>query len=128
MNSGLIGGAKLPETIFGLEHKPRVLITLVAVSSYTFIGGFMAVSRTDVFQAMVMLVSFIILPLTLIFATAEPFTGTGQSPGPGGMFDMEIATAPGFIAATAAAIVVTLLTSPPSAEVTERFDRGTAAA
>ena len=69
MNSGLIGGAKLLETIFGLEHKPGVLITLVAVASYTFIGGFMAVSRTDVFQAMVMLVSFIILPLTLIFAT-----------------------------------------------------------
>ena len=51
-----------------------------------------------------------------------------SSEGPWGMFDMEIATAPGFIAATAAAIVVTLLTSPPSAEVTERFDRGTAAA
>ena len=78
VNSGLIGGAKLLETIFGLEHNPSVLITLVAVSSYTFIGGFMAVSRTDVFQAMVMLVSFTILPLTLIFATAEPFTGTGQ--------------------------------------------------
>ena len=51
-----------------------------------------------------------------------------SSDGPGGLFDMEIATAPGFVAATAAAIVVTLLTSPPSAEVTERFDRGTTAA
>ena len=81
VNSGLIGGAKLLETIFGLEHDPSVLITLVAVASYTFIGGFMAVSRTDVFQAMVMLVCFTILPLTLIFATAEPFTATGQSPG-----------------------------------------------
>ena len=51
-----------------------------------------------------------------------------SSDGPWGMFDMEIATAPGFIAATIAAIVVTLLTSPPSAEVTERFGRVTAAA
>ena len=50
VNSGLIGGAKLLETIFGLEHNPSVLITLVAVTSYTFIDGFMAVSRTDVFQ------------------------------------------------------------------------------
>ena len=50
------------------------------------------------------------------------------SDGPWEMFDMEIATAPGFIAATAAAIVVTLLTSPPSAEVTERFDRVNASA
>ena len=81
VNSGLIGGAKLLETIFGLEHNPSVLITLVAVTSYTFIGGFMAVSRTDVFQAMVMLACFVILPLTLIFATEEPFSSTGQSPG-----------------------------------------------
>ena len=51
-----------------------------------------------------------------------------SSEGPWGMFDMAIATAPGFIAATVAAIVVTLLTSPPSAEVTERFDRVTATA
>ena len=61
VNSGLIAGAKLLETIFGLEHNPSVLITLVTVVSYTFIGGFMAVSRTDVFQSLVMLVRFIIL-------------------------------------------------------------------
>ncbi len=84
VNSGLIGGAKLLETIFGREHNPSVVITLVAVASYTFIGGFMAVSRTDVFQSMVMLVAFIILPLTLIFSTAEPFSGVGQ---PGGFFN-----------------------------------------
>ena len=84
INSGLIGGAKLLETIFGLEHNPGVLLTLVAVTSYTFIGGFMAVSRTDVFQAMVMLVSFIILPLTLIFTTTEPFSDAGQ---PGGFLN-----------------------------------------
>ena len=81
VNSGLIAGAKLLETIFGLEHNPSVLLTLAAVVSYTFIGGFMAVSRTDVFQSLVMLVSFIILPLTLIAATAQPFTGVGGSPG-----------------------------------------------
>ena len=81
INSGLIGGAKLLETIFGLERNPSVVITLAAVASYTFIGGFMAVSRTDVFQAMVMLVSFIVLPLTVIFSSAEPFSGEGQSTG-----------------------------------------------
>ena len=81
INSGLIAGAKLLESIFGMGHNPSVLLTLVAVASYTFIGGFMAVSRTDVFQSLVMLVSFIILPLTLIFATDEPFRGIGGSPG-----------------------------------------------
>ena len=90
INSGLIGGAKLLETVFGLEHNPSVLITLAAVASYTFTGGFMAVSRTDVFQAMVMLVSFIILPLTLISSVAghsaapgNPWASSIRSPMPG---------------------------------------------
>lgn len=52
--SGLISGAKLLEQIFDLDHTGAghdiaVLITLLAVLSYTFIGGFLAVSRTDVF-------------------------------------------------------------------------------
>ena len=46
-----------------------------------------------------------------------------SSGGPWGMFDMAIATAPGFIAAIPAGIAATLLTSPPSAEITEQFDR-----
>ena len=78
INSGLIAGAKLLETVFGATHNQGVLITLLAVASYTLIGGFMAVSRTDVFQALVMLVSFLILPLILITNTAEPFLGLGS--------------------------------------------------
>ena len=66
------------ETVFGATHNQGALITLLAVASYTFIGGFMAVSRTDVFQALVMLVSFLILPLILITNTAEPFQGLGS--------------------------------------------------
>ena len=81
VNSGLIGGTKLLGTIFGLDHTIGVLIALAAVTSYTFISGFMAVSRTDVFQSMVMLTCFIILPLTLIFTTTSPFSGEGQPAG-----------------------------------------------
>jgi Na+/proline symporter len=33
-------------------------------ASYTFIGGFLAVSRTDVFQALLMLGGFIVLPMS----------------------------------------------------------------
>ena len=79
VNSGLIAGAKLLETVFDTGHSVSVLITLIAVASYTFIGGFLAVSRTDVFQAMIMLVGFVILPLTLIFTTGEPFAGLGET-------------------------------------------------
>ena len=77
--SGLIAGAKLLDTVFGLNQTLGVLATLVAVASYTFIGGFLAVSRTDVFQASLMLAAFIIIPLWLIFVTDNPFEGLGAS-------------------------------------------------
>ena len=54
VSSGLIAGSKLLETIFGLGAAAGVWVTLIAVAAYTFIGGFMAVSRTDVFQSTVM--------------------------------------------------------------------------
>ena len=86
--SGLISGAKLLEELFDLDHTGSVhdiavLITLLAVLSYTFIGGFLAVSRTDVFQALIMLGGFAIIPLTLMLITSNPFQGLE-------------ATAPGF--------------------------------
>ena len=78
--SGLIAGAKLLEVVFGLDHMTQghnigVLISLVAVVSYTFIGGFLAVSRTDVFQSLIMLAGFIIIPVTLILTVNNPFQG-----------------------------------------------------
>ena len=78
VDSGLIAGSKLLETVFELDSTTGVLVTLVAVASYTFIGGFLAVSRTDVFQAMLMLGCFLALPLILIGMTDEPFQGLGQ--------------------------------------------------
>ena len=78
--SGLIAGAKLLEVVFGLDHMGHghnmgVLISLVAVVSYTFIGGFLAVSRTDVFQSLIMLAGFLIIPVTLILTVNNPFQG-----------------------------------------------------
>ena len=85
--SGLIAGAKLLEEVFGLGqtengHNLGVLVSLVAVVSYTFIGGFLAVSRTDVFQALIMLSGFIIIPLTLLVTASNPFAGL-ESTAPG---------------------------------------------
>ena len=86
--SGLIAGAKLLEVVFGLDqtgsgHDTGVLISLVAVVSYTFIGGFLAVSRTDVFQAMIMLAGFIIIPVTLLATVSNPFQSEGLDFAPG---------------------------------------------
>ncbi|MCY3578979.1 MAG: sodium/proline symporter [bacterium] len=79
VSSGLVAGAKLLEEVFDLDHAGSghdfaVLVTLVAVLSYTFLGGFMAVSRTDVFQALVMLAGFVIIPVALLIIADNPFS------------------------------------------------------
>ena len=78
--SGLVAGAKLLEVVFDLDHTGAghdvaVLVSLAAVVSYTFIGGFLAVSRTDVFQAMIMLGGFFIISATLLITIDNPFQG-----------------------------------------------------
>ena len=83
VSSGLIAGAKLLEEVFEMSHEEfhyvGVLITLAAITTYTFIGGFLAVSRTDVFQSLMMLGGFILLPLMLIVMTDDPFRGLGST-------------------------------------------------
>ena len=72
ISSGLVGGSKLLEETFGLEPSAGIVVTLVAVASYTLVGGFLAVSRTDVFQSLVMLASFTIIPAMLLHVTDNP--------------------------------------------------------
>ncbi len=79
VSSGLIAGSKLLETTFSLDPTTGVLLTMFAVASYTFIGGFLAVSQTDVFQALVMLGGFMVIPLTLLVITDNPFHGVGAA-------------------------------------------------
>ena len=88
VSSGLVGGSKLLEQIFGLDLTAGVILTLVAVATYTLIGGFMAVSRTDVSQALLMLGSLVALVITMLVVTEQPF-GHGAA---AGFFDPFTAT------------------------------------
>ena len=78
VSSGLVGGAKLLETVFGLEYVTGVTVTLIAIASYTLIGGFMAVSRTDVTQALLMVASLLIMVIALAGWTDNPFLEIGN--------------------------------------------------
>ncbi|MDE2970369.1 MAG: sodium/proline symporter [Chloroflexota bacterium] len=80
VSSGLVGGSKLLEQIFGLDLVTGVALTLLAIATYTLIGGFMAVSRTDVAQALLMMGSLAVLVVTLLLETVRPF-GHGAAPG-----------------------------------------------
>ena len=66
--SGFVAGAKLFESVFGLPYHSALLIGVVVIISYTALGGFMAVSWTDFFQGLIMLVAIVTLPLLGIHA------------------------------------------------------------
>ena len=55
--SGFVAGAKLFTTVFNISYFYSLLISIVVIISYTFLGGFLAVSWTDFFQGMLMLFS-----------------------------------------------------------------------
>ncbi len=65
-SSGLVGGAKLFESSFGLNYYWALAIGALVIVSYTFLGGFMAVSWTDFFQGVLMFMALIIVPVMTI--------------------------------------------------------------
>ncbi|MBL1377093.1 sodium/proline symporter PutP [Zobellella iuensis] len=60
--SGLVGGAILFEKVFGLPYLTALVIGGGVIVAYTFMGGFLAVSWTDFFQGILMLLALIVLP------------------------------------------------------------------
>ncbi len=62
-SSGFVAGAKLFSTVFGLSYKNGLFIGAFIIISYTFLGGFMAVSWTDFFQGMIMFIAIIVIPI-----------------------------------------------------------------
>jgi sodium/proline symporter len=66
VSAQFVGGGKAFLTNFGLNQTWGLILTAVIVLVYTLLGGFLAVSLTDVLQAFVMLVALIGLPLYAI--------------------------------------------------------------
>lgn len=59
-------GAKLFNTVFGLDYQTALIIGAVVIVSYTFLGGFLAVCWTDLIQGTLMFFAIIILPVIAI--------------------------------------------------------------
>jgi len=51
-SAGMVGGAILFEETFGLNYNVALWLGAIVIVSYTFLGGFMAVSWTDFFQGL----------------------------------------------------------------------------
>ncbi|WP_166255633.1 sodium/proline symporter PutP [Marinobacter salicampi] len=67
-SSGLVAGGKLFETVFGLDYEIAVIVGTVAVVSYTFFGGFLAVAWTDVIQGLLMFAALLLVPIMALNA------------------------------------------------------------
>ena len=59
-SSGLVAGGKLFESVFNLPYEQAVIAGTVAILIYTTMGGFLAVSWTDLFQGLLMSLALVI--------------------------------------------------------------------
>lgn len=65
-SSGLVGGAKLFEATFHLDYSVALAVGSVVIVSYTFLGGYNAVSWTDFIQGILMMLALVVTPLVVI--------------------------------------------------------------
>lgn len=62
-SAGLVGGGKLFESAFNVDYQYGVIITMLVVVAYTLMGGFLAVSRTDFVQGVIMFTALVLVPI-----------------------------------------------------------------
>ncbi len=65
--SGMTAGAKLFESSFGMEYQTSLWVGAAVIVAYTFFGGFLAVSWTDVVQGILMLLALVVAPVVMLF-------------------------------------------------------------
>lgn len=75
--SGMVSGGKLFQNAFDMNYHWGLILTASVVIFYTFLGGYFAVSLTDLFQGTIMIIAIILIPIVawqyLSGEVAEPF-------------------------------------------------------
>ena len=66
-SSGMVAGATLFESSFGMAYSDALVIGAIVIVSYTFIGGFLAVCWTDFFQAILMMLALVVAPTVVLY-------------------------------------------------------------
>lgn len=67
--SGIVAGARLFESVFGLPYAQALWWGAAATILYTLVGGFLAVSWTDTVQATLMIFALVLTPVVVILGT-----------------------------------------------------------
>lgn len=69
--SGMVAGARLFESLFGMQYTTALWISAIATMSYVCIGGFLAISWTDTFQAGLMIFALLLAPIMTYLAITD---------------------------------------------------------
>ncbi|WP_257161583.1 sodium/proline symporter PutP [Corynebacterium cystitidis] len=74
VSSGMVAGGRYFESTFQGDYLTGMLIVGSITVLYTFIGGFLAVSYTDVVQGLLMFSALLIVPTMAFFSLDDPST------------------------------------------------------
>lgn len=66
VSSGLVSGAKLFESTFGIDYEYALTTGTLIIVAYTFLGGYKAVCWTDMLQGLLMMGALIIVPIVML--------------------------------------------------------------
>jgi sodium/proline symporter len=69
VSSGMVAGGVFFQSSFDYSYHTGLIIVALVTITYTFIGGFLAVSFTDVVQGTMMFLALILVPLIGVFVT-----------------------------------------------------------
>lgn len=62
-SAGMVAGGRLFESAFGFDYSFGLYLTSIVVVTYTFLGGFLAVSLTDFVQGTIMVLALLMVPV-----------------------------------------------------------------
>lgn len=68
VSAGLVGGALLFESLFGLDYSIALWLGSALIVSYTFLGGFSAASWTDLIQGIMMALALFVVAIMTALA------------------------------------------------------------
>lgn len=72
VSSGMVAGGRYFESTFDGDYLVGLLIVAAVTVAYTFVGGFLAVSYTDMVQGLMMFSALIIVPIMALLALDQP--------------------------------------------------------
>lgn len=67
--SGIVAGARLFESVFGVPYAEALWWGAAATILYTLVGGFLAVSWTDTVQASLMIFALVLTPIVVVLGS-----------------------------------------------------------